>query len=100
MTKGIVVFLAAFSLLLMLPTARADTPAITLISYTDFTNGGWTLGFEFSPITNIYVTSLGSFFPSGATDVHDSTLYDMSGDVLATAAVTGTGTEGFAYTAI
>jgi hypothetical protein len=84
----------------LLPTARADSPAITLTSYTNYSNGQFTLGFEFTPTTNIYVTSLGSYFPSRATDVHDVTLWGASENVLATAAVAGTGTEGFDFTAI
>ncbi len=80
--------------------ARADLAAVTLTSYGDYTNGGWTLGFEFSPTANNYVTSLGSFFPGGATDTHGVTIWNTSGTVLATTTVTGNGTEGFDYTAI
>jgi len=86
--------------LLALPAAHADTAAITLTSFTDFTNGQWTLGFEFSPTTNINVTSLGSFFPTGANDTHGVTIWNTSGTVLATATVTGNGTQGFDYTTI
>ncbi len=87
--------------LMTLPAAQAaPVPAVTLTSYTDFTDGAWTLGFEFDPTANILVTSLGSFFPTGAVDIHGVTLWNASATVLATTTVTGTGTEGFDYTAI
>src|SRR5579871_5116308 len=54
------------------------------------TNGfSYTLGFTFSPTTNIDVTSLGGFFADGVT------LWDSSQNVLATTTVTGSGTAGF-----
>jgi Domain of unknown function (DUF4082)/PEP-CTERM motif len=81
-------------------TGRADSTAITLTSYSNFTNGPWTLGFEFSPTANVNVTALGSYFPTGATDVHGVTIWDTSGNPLATTTVTGTGTEGFDFTTI
>jgi hypothetical protein len=92
--------LVGFVFLLMQPAAQADTTAIALTSYTNYTNGQWTLGFTFSPVANIDVTSLGSYFPGGATDVHGVTLWDTLGNVLATTTVTGTGVEGFDFTAI
>jgi hypothetical protein len=81
-------------------TDVADPTAIVLTSYTDFTNGEWSLGFEFSPTSNIDVTSLGSFFPSGATDQHGVGLWTSGGTLIASTTVTGTGTEGFDYSAI
>ena len=57
-------------------------------------------GFTFSPVANINVTSLGSYFPALAIDVHGVTLWDTLGNVLATTTVTGTGAEGFGFTAI
>jgi len=80
--------------------AKADQTAVTLTGYNLYTNGGWTLGFEFSPTVNIDVTALGSFFPGGATDTHGVTLWDATGHVLATTTVTGNGTQGIDYTAI
>lgn len=74
--------------------------AINLTSYTDFSNGQWVLGFEFSPVNNITVTQLGSFFPTGAVDQHSVGLWNTAQVELASATVTGTGTEGFDYTAI
>jgi len=100
MFKTSTLMLVAFIALLALPAARADSTAITLTSYGDFTNGAWTLGFEFSPVANIDVTTLGSFFPTGATDVHGVTLWNAAETVLATTTVTGNGTEGFDYKAI
>jgi hypothetical protein len=58
------------------------------------------LGFEFSPTTNIDVTSLGSFFPAGATDVHGASIWNATGTVLATTTITGTSTEGFDFAPI
>lgn len=92
--------LAGFSLLVMLPTARADITAITLNSASVIWDDHWTIGFEFSPTTDIFVTSLGSFFPNYATDPHGVTLWDASQNVLASAVVTGTGTGGFDFAAI
>ena len=100
MHKAATVLAVGFLLLLMLPAAQAGTVAISMASYTDFTNGSWTLGFEFEPTTDIFVTSLGSFFPSDADDVHGVTLWNTSATALATTTVTGTGTAGFDYTAI
>ncbi len=98
--KRTILMLAALALFLGgVGQAKADT-AVTLGSYFDYTNGSWTLGFEFSPKTNIQVTSLGSFFPAGATDVHGVSLWDTNQNLLATTFVTGTGTEGFAYSPI
>lgn len=91
----------AILLLLVAPAAWADIQAITLNTYTDFTNGSWTLGFEFSPNVNIDVTALGSFFPTGATDQHGVSLWNLGGGApLANTTVTGTGAEGFVFGAI
>jgi hypothetical protein len=78
----------------------ANVVAVTVPSYTNFANGAWTLGFEFSPTVNIDVTALGSYFPSGATDTHGVSIWDASGNVLATATVNGNGTEGFDFTSM
>jgi hypothetical protein len=77
-----------------------DPTAITLTSYSDFSNDEWSLGFEFLPTVNIEVTSLGSFFPTGATDQHGAGLWTSAGTLLASTTVTGTGTEGFDYSDI
>jgi len=93
--------LYSLAIVLMMSAAAHATTAITLTGYTDFSNGSqYTLGFEFSPVGNIDVTSLGSFFPEGADDTHGVTLWDTSGDVLATTTVTGNGSEGFLFSAI
>ena len=84
-----------------MPKANADDVAITPAAGSGtFTNGAWSLGFEFSPTTNIYVTGLGSFFPSGATDTHGVSLWNSSQSLLATTTVTGNGTQGFDFTSI
>lgn len=94
-------FLGGLTLLLMaLGVAYADNTAITLTSYLDSTTGQWSLGFEFIPNSNISVSTLGSFFPPGATDQHGVGLWDESGTLLASTTVTGTGTVGFVYGAI
>jgi len=94
-----VVFGIAF--LLMLPTAQAGQ-AITMSSYTLFTDGAWTEGWLFSPNENIWVTALGTFFPAGSTTTQGVTLWDSLGDVLATTTVTGPGSvsDGFDFTGI
>jgi hypothetical protein len=99
MQKLATFLLVGFVFLLTQPAAQAQT-AITLTSYTDFTNGTWTLGFKFTPTENIAVTALGSFFPTSATDGHGVTLWNDLGGVLASTTVTGNGTEGFDFTAI
>ena len=99
MQKLATFLLVGFVFLLTQPAAQAQT-AITLTSYTDYTNGQWTLGFEFTPTENIAVTALGSFFPTGATDEHGVTLWTDGGGTLATTTVTGNGTEGFDFTGI
>ena len=71
--------------------ASADYQAITLPlpSQFEYTNGPWTLGFEFSPTQNINVTALGDYFPAGSTTQQGASLWDASGNLLATTQVTG-----------
>ena len=80
--------------------AHADSTAITMTNWFDFTNGQWSLGFEFIPNSNITVTTLGSFFPGGATDQHGVSLWTTNGNLLANTTVSGNGSEGFVFGAI
>lgn len=102
MRKAVVLLTLAFAFFLRgVPAAHAgNTPAITLTSYTDYSNGEWSLGFLFSPTTNMDVTELGSFFAAGTGDTHGVSLWTQGGTLLATANVTGNGTEGFDYSSI
>jgi hypothetical protein len=84
-------------------TAAHATDAITLgTGYTNFTNGPWTLGFEFSPVSNISVTSLGDYFPAGAAATGSVGLWTASGTLLASASVSTPGAvaDGYVFTAI
>lgn len=97
------VTILVIALLVVLPaTMWADTAAITLGSYSNFTNGSWTLGFQFTPTTNITVTALGSYFQAGVSDTHDVGMWTAGGTLLASTGVTGSGaaTDGFQYAAI
>lgn len=89
-----------FTFLAGVSVAAYGQTAINLTGYTDYSDGEWVLGFEFSPVNNISVTALGSFFPGGATDQHSVGIWNAAQVELASANVTGTGTEGFDYTAI
>jgi hypothetical protein len=101
MKKLSLVLLLPIAFGLVTPKAHAADAAISLgTGYSTFTNGSWSLGFEFSPTTNIEVTSLGSFFPTGATDTHGVSLWDSSENLLATTTVTGDGSQAFEFTAI
>ncbi len=92
--------LVLIAMIVILPTAlRADT-AITLTSYGNFNNNTWTLGFLFTPTVDLNVTALGSYFPGGATTVHNAGIWDTAGNLIVGADVTGTGVEGFQFAAI
>ncbi len=93
---GCVLFLLVLSTL----AAHADSTAITLNSYYTFTNGQWSLGFEFIPNSNITVTTLGSFFPGGAIDQHGVAIWTENGTLLSQTTVTGNGSEGFLFSPI
>ncbi len=88
------------AVILVLPSVLWADTAITLTNYANYNNNTWTLGFEFTPTQNIYVTALGSYFPQGATTIHNAAIWTTGGSLLAYADVVGTGTEGFAYTGI
>ena len=103
--------LVLVALIVILPSSLWADDAITLGTYSNFTNGAWTLGFEFTPTVNINVTALGSYFqgagPTGAfqanvTTSHDVGMWDTSGNLLAMTTVVGSGagTDGFQYAAI
>lgn len=83
--------------------AHASTAISLGTGYENFSNGGvYSIGFEFSPTTDITVTSLGDYFPAGSTTTQEVGLWTASGTLLATASVTGPGaaTDGFDFTAI
>jgi len=87
--------------LTIISVGRADSVAITMTDWTDYSNGySYTLGWQFSPNSNIDVTSLGAFFANGVTDTQGVAIWDTSGDLLVSTSVTGNGTEGFDFTAI
>jgi len=64
--------------------------AVTLLDTgtTNSLNGPWTLGFGFTPSSNINVTSLGSFAPSPSY-TREIGIWDMSGTLLMEGQVTG-----------
>ena len=90
------------ALMVVLPSALWADTAITLNSWGNFTNGQWTLGFQFVPTTNIVVTDLGSYFQGGVTSRHDVGMWTGGGALLASTFVAGSGaaTDGFQYQAI
>ena len=68
-------------------------PAATAISFASPGNynyaEGWSLGFKFSPESDICVTSLGyyDYFPDGISDSHPAGIYDSSGSLLLLATI-------------
>ncbi|MGB0064926.1 MAG: DUF4082 domain-containing protein [Terracidiphilus sp.] len=101
MKKLFSISLTAMALGLVVPIAHADATAITITNSFDST-GDWSLGFQFEPTSNIEVTSLGSYFGSGATDQQGISIWDSSNNLLVSATVTGDGdpTEGFQFASI
>jgi hypothetical protein len=81
---------------------RADTAIQLGSGYSNFTNGNWTLGFQFTPTANLTVTSLGDYFQAGVTNTQAVGLWTLAGAELATASVTGSGAaaDSFQFTAI
>jgi hypothetical protein len=79
--------LSAVALSLVAPIVRADTPAV---SFSDpgnvFTNGAWSMGYEFTVNSNIDATSLG-FFGTQLSESHDVGIYDLSGNLLTSTTV-------------
>ena len=94
--------LVLVALIVILPSSLWADDAVTLGGYSNYTNGSWTLGFEFTPTVNINVTALGSYFQAGVTSGHDVGLWDTSGNLLASTTVVGSGagSDGFQYAAI
>ena len=90
------------ALIVVAPTATWADTAITLGSFTNGTDGEWTLGFQFVPTTNITVTALGSYFQNGVTSRHDVGLWTAGGTLLASTTVAGSGAaiDGFQYQGI
>src|SRR5215469_10971803 len=81
----------------MAGAASADQ-AFTMTGYTnDITNGQWSLGFAFSPNTNVVVNEL-AIFDDGQNNgsVHAVGIFDSSGNLLASTNITqGTGYSNF-----
>lgn len=97
MKKAFAFTVLAISVLACLPS-RADTAAVGFSSPgSPFNNGsGYSLGWEFTTNSSIVVTSLGYFDDGGLTETHNVGIYNSSGVLLASATVTGSGTqEGF-----
>jgi hypothetical protein len=101
------ILLALIVVALMAPQLQAGTlPLITVTSPGEVYAGSpWTLGFEFSPQQNVYVTNLGTFDAgSGLSTSVQVGIWDTSGNLLVSATVPA-GTAGilngsFRYTAI
>jgi Domain of unknown function (DUF4082)/PEP-CTERM motif len=83
-------------------SAHADTAIQLGAGYSNGTDGNWTLGFEFTPTSNLNVTSLGDYFESGVTNNESVGLWTLDGTQLATASITGSGApaDSFQFTAI
>ncbi len=82
---------------------QGDVSNYPIAGNSTFTNGSFTLGFEFSPTEDITVTALGDFFPSGSTLTQGVSLWTAGGTLLATTQVTGQGVsqgQGFDFSAI
>lgn len=101
---------ATIQILLLSTVAICGLHAQTAIDLTtpgdEFGGGEFTLGFEFSPDNNIFVTSLGVFNADGTTLPNDATigLWDTNGDLLTSATISA-GTTGnlsgyFSFTTI
>jgi hypothetical protein len=100
----LLVLLSATLVLLTASAARADTAGVSFTAPgTAFNNGeGFSLGFVFTATSSFAVDGLGYYDNGGLTEVHQVGLYNSSGTLLASATVTGTGTQMgfFNYTAI
>jgi Domain of unknown function (DUF4082)/PEP-CTERM motif len=100
----LLVLLSATLVLLSASAARADTAGISFTSPGNSINNGegFSLGFVFTATSSFAVDSLGYYDNGGLTEVHQVGLYNSSGTLLASATVTGTGTQVgfFNYTAI
>jgi len=91
----LLVLLSATLVLLSASAARADTAGVSFTSPgTAFNNGvGFSLGFAFTATGDFTVDALGYFDNNGLTEVHQVGLYNSSGTLLATATVSGSGTQ-------
>ena len=100
----LLVLLSATLVLLSASAARADTAGISFTSPGNSINigAGFSLGFVFTATSSFAVDSLGYYDNGGLTEIHQVGLYNSSRTLLASATVTGTGTQVgfFNYTAI
>ena len=60
----------------------------------------WMIGFQFSPTSDMMVTDLGYYSPSGDSELHDVAIFDINGNFITGAALTGNGSDDFVYTDI
>jgi len=80
--------LAVGFLMVVLALAGAGSASAAAIDFTsptvDFTNGQWSLGFEFNVTTAYNVTALGFYddLQNGLTESHDVGIYDSAGNLL------------------
>jgi hypothetical protein len=77
---------------------QANTPAISLVNPVPLQNyDDWTLGFKFTPNSNILVTHLGFYLPSGGSEdvSHFVGIYSEGGTLIDSAYVTTRGSNPF-----
>jgi len=81
---------------------QAATAAISLVNPNPVQNyDDWTLGFKFTPDSNILVTHLGFFLPNGGSESHFVGIYSEAGTLIDSAYVTTRGSDPyFGYTAL
>jgi hypothetical protein len=91
MKKILMVFLAMGLVALM----AAPSPASLAIDFSDvytsknFTNNDWSLGFEFTVNSPVFVTQLGFYddWQNGLTETHDVGIYDAAQNLLVSTTV-------------
>lgn len=90
MKKYLNLLLASSALLLATQKLSAESAIDFTGSGTVFTNGFWSLGFEFNVANSVSINGLGFFdsYKNGLTESHDVGLWDSSGTLLASATVT------------
>ncbi len=100
------IYLLASLLLLFSSSAiaKADTAGVSFTSPgSPLNNGlGFSLGYTFTPSVSMTVIALGYYDNGGLQETHNVGLYDMSGDLLASTTVDGTGLQQgfFSYSSI
>ena len=90
---GLIFLLCAVTL--FAPAAKADTIGVNFSSVNiDFTNGQWSLGYQFRANVNTSVTQLGFYddLKNGLTENHTVGLFNSVGNLLAQTTVTNAST--------